>query len=85
MKARLPIYASAAAWLTIGVVGDASAFTRIGALNNMHGHRTAPPTFHSIQIIKPPLVAPPIKIGVPKYQARPRQKSIDPTTQRPRP
>lgn len=74
MKARLSIYLSLLACLTIAGTGHASAFVRIGSLNNMHGHRVAPPKFHSIQTIKPSLSTPPFKIGTPMYQARPRQK-----------
>ena len=47
MKTRLSIYVVALACLTIAGAGNAQAFTRIGPLNNMHGHRTAPSNFHS--------------------------------------
>jgi len=85
MKTRLSIYISTLACLTIAGTGNVQAFTRIGPLNNMHGHRTAPSHFYSIQIFKPSVTAPPIKIDAPKYQEKPRQQSIDPATQRPRP
>ena len=86
MKTRLSIYVAALACLTIAGAGNAQAFTHIGPLNNMqHGHRTAPSNFQSIQIFKPTVTASPIKIDAPKYQAKPRQQSIDPATQRPRP
>lgn len=85
MKTRLPIYLSALASLVIVGVSDASAFQRIGPINGMHPHRTAPPKYHAIRIIKPSIGVHPVKIGAPGYQAQTRQKSIDPTTQRPRP
>jgi len=85
MKARLPIYLSAIACLAIVGAGDASAFQRLGPINGMHHHRTAPPKYHAIRITQPSFGAHTVKIGAPAYQAKPRQQSIDPATQRPRP
>jgi hypothetical protein len=73
MKTRLPIYLSALSCLIIGGAGDAAAFHRLGPMNNMHGHRTAPPKYHAIRITKPSFGAHTIKIGTPTFQAKPRQ------------
>jgi hypothetical protein len=73
MTARFVIYASLLGYFSVLGAGNASAFTRIGPLNNMHGHRTALPNVYTVQIIKPRIAAAPIKIMAPTYQAKPRR------------